>query len=180
MLQFLGTYEKSQTDNLQIPEAFMEPDDKALAEKMRARLHNERERQRRWRQRQQDQGRKSVSAMLSREACAILQEERERTGERVSDILERAVMALAPGQKTDVVISNVENDVLEPVEDEGDIFQESIQLFEQIVALREVEHLPFNEIAHRLNEEGIPSPDGFVPWQGRQVYDLYRRVAEED
>lgn len=158
----------------------MELDDKALAEKMKARLLKERARQRRWRERQHNQGRKSVSGMISREAYDVLQAERERTGERVSDILERAVMALVRETVIGGVIDNAIEDSLEPPEAAVDVFQESMQLFEKIVKMRDNDQLPFNEIAHRLNEEGAQSPDGFAPWQGRQVYDLYRRVAEND
>jgi len=52
-------------------------------------------RQTRWRERQRVEGKKQISAMISLKAQLILSREKRRTGETNSDIIERAILALA-------------------------------------------------------------------------------------
>lgn len=60
------------------------------------RRKTDRERQNRWRQRQRQHGKKQVSAMISLKAQLILTREKKRTGETNSQVIERAILNLAP------------------------------------------------------------------------------------
>lgn len=154
--------------------------EKRLAEKMKVRLSGERDRQRRWRMRQLEKGCKSIAGMVSLQAYEILQKEKARTGERVSDILERAILALSK-QGVHCVINNemscaTKNSSLSHAEGSGNK-SELILLIED---LRIKKRLPFNEIARRLNESGYVAPTGQDHWEGRQVYDLFKQLNIED
>ena len=66
-----------------------------------------RQRQKRWRRRRQAEGMQSVTVMVPTEAKALLEREKRRTGETLSQVVERAVFALqkaAEGEKSPVKI----------------------------------------------------------------------------
>ncbi|MFZ5569395.1 MAG: hypothetical protein ACOZF0_03245 [Thermodesulfobacteriota bacterium] len=158
----------------------MEGTERVLAEKMKARLAGERDRQRRWRSRQKERGCKSVAGMISSVAYALLMEEKKRTGERLSDILERAIMGLCGKGKNNVlnnVISNEAPGVEPTVKNQPDQLAEIISKIEN---MRIDQRLPFNEIARRLNESGFQAPDGQGLWEGRLVYQLLKKLEIDD
>lgn len=147
-----------------------------LAEKMKARMEKERERQRRWRSRQKKKGLKSVAGMISQRAFDVIQKQKERTGEKVSDILERAILRLedaspdnVPTNDTDIVTNND----LPPVQTQPDLVSEE-EVVRRIKQMREIEHMPFNDIAKHLNNEGIATLSGAAGWDGKAVYDLHK------
>ncbi len=158
--------------------------EKVLVEKMKARLIGERDRQRRWRSRQKERGLKSVVGLISSTAFEILQQEKRRTGERVSDILERAIVALGKTETNNDKNSVTNNDTchdakVQPSSTEGktDSMADTLLLIED---LRIKQRLPFNEIARRLNESGCNAPAGQDSWDGRQVYGLLKRLNIKD
>lgn len=59
------------------------------------RRNSDRRRQKRWRERQVEQGKKQISAMISLKAQLVLHREKKRSGETNSQIIERAILALA-------------------------------------------------------------------------------------
>lgn len=149
----------------------MEMNQEELARKMKSRLARERDRQRRWREKQHRQGRRTITSMISRHAYETLQQERERTGERIADILDRAILGIVKSGVT----NNVNIDAPVQTESMPAVAHDDDYVLAAIKRMRSDEGLPFNEIAHRLNDEGLPSPDGFAPWQGRQVYELFKK-----
>lgn len=159
-----------------------------LAEKMKARLETERERQRRWRERQKEKGLKSVSGMISEAAHEILQQEKQRTGERLSDILERAIRGLSGAIVETSVIDNALDNVYITApcdcdQSNADDIQEAhaeddpATILATIVEMRETKGLPFNEIARRMNAIDIPAQPGGGSWDGRKVYEIYKTAA---
>ena len=62
---------------------------------IRERRSSDRRRQKRWRERQISQGKKQISAMISLKAQLILSREKKRSGETNSQVIERAILALA-------------------------------------------------------------------------------------
>ena len=57
------------------------------------------DRQQRFRERQLAEGKKAVTAYISPKAQAILDAEKDRTGESNSDIIEKAILNLKPNPK---------------------------------------------------------------------------------
>jgi hypothetical protein len=66
---------------------------------LKDRRRSDRLRQTRWRQRQHAEGKKQISAMVSLKAQIILNREKKRTGESNSQVIERAILAMAENSK---------------------------------------------------------------------------------
>lgn len=62
---------------------------------LKERQKTDRLRQQKWRNRQQELGKKQISAMISLKAQILLNREKRRFGESTSEIIERALTALA-------------------------------------------------------------------------------------
>ncbi len=154
--------------------------DQELAKKMKGRMEKERERQRRWRSRQKDKGLKSVAGMVSQEAFDVIQKEKKRTGEKVSDILERAISNLE-NQVDDNTTSNVADDVINndthPPED-AQISLNEEDIINRVNEMRANENLPFNEIAKRFNNEGLATLSGDGNWDGKTIYNILKAKKE--
>jgi len=150
--------------------------DQELAEKMKKRLGKERQRQQRWRNRQREKGLKPITGMISQKAFDILTEEKKKTGETVSDTIEKALLHLKiqPDQcnsqkDTDVIIDRNKTS-----SEKGTKYQEEI--IHRITRMRSDENLPFNEIARLLNEKGLETLTGEDCWDGKGIYNIYKKV----
>lgn len=62
---------------------------------LKSRRNMDRLRQRKWRKRQMELGKKQVTAMISLKAQILLNREKRTSGESTSQIIERALLALA-------------------------------------------------------------------------------------
>jgi len=158
----------------------MELSEKELVQKMKHRLSKERARQQRWRNRQKEKGLKSIAGMVSPETFEILQQEKNRTGEKVSDVLERAIRGLlqGPPPTPEPVPAATEAEIPESQKPSTKkvLFEAKKDIIDRIERMRAGDGLPFNEIAKRLNAEGIATFNGKDHWEGRQVYDIYKTV----
>ena len=74
------------------------PDEVFMAT-LKERRNTDRQRQQKWRKRQQEQGKKQISAMISLKSQLLLNREKRRYGESTSEIIERALSALASSQQ---------------------------------------------------------------------------------
>ncbi len=150
--------------------------DLELAKKMKDRMGKERERQRRWRSRQKDKGLKSIAGMVSQKAFDLIQEEKKRTGEKVSDILERALLNLA-NNTNDNETANATDDVTNndtPSPENEQISVDEDVIINRIKEMRTTENLPFNEIAKRFNDERLATLSGNGNWDGKTIYNILK------
>ncbi len=154
----------------------MKLSEQALAEKMKKRMEKERERQRRWRSKQKKKGLKSVAGMISQQAFDVIQREKKRTGEKVSDILERAILHLEDAPPDSLTIPPFDDGMdTEPptVQAPGNMISRE-EIINRIKTMRDTGNMPFNDIAKRLNKEGIATLSGTADWNGKAVYDLHK------
>ncbi len=93
--------------------------EKKLVIKMKDRMAKERERQQRWRVRQKEKGLKPIAGNISQKAFEIIQQEKERTGENISDILERAIFGLETIPGNDVAKDQANNVINNDTSDSG-------------------------------------------------------------
>ena len=69
---------------------------------LKDRRRADRERQKRWREHQRTQGRKQVSVVISLKAQIILNREKRRLNASTSEVVEKAILALADNPNKDV------------------------------------------------------------------------------
>lgn len=144
---------------------------------MKKRLVSERDRQRKWRLRQKEKGLKPVAGMVSGEAFAILKEEKRKTGETVSRILEKAILNLSESiESAEEVPAPDAAAVGRPPEQEIDSEQFKADVGEKIKKLRTEDNLPFNEIARLFNEEGLKTLSGEPKWDGKNIYSIFKKI----
>lgn len=154
----------------------MELSEQDLAKKMKARMEKERERQRRWRSRQKKKGLKSVAGMISEKAFDIIQRQKKITGEKVSDILERAILNLEdvmPDNITADDSDHVTNNEPPVAQTPRNVVSEE-EIISRIMEMRATENMPFNEIAKRFNNDGLATISGTGNWDGKTVYNLHK------
>jgi hypothetical protein len=150
-----------------------------LAAKMEKRLAGERDRQRRWRLRQKEKGLKPIAGMISSEAISILNAQKKKTGETVSEILEKAILNLSaatmlpPAQETSPVPTF--DDSPEPKNEPNEYKRD---ILNNIKKMRREDNLPFNEIARIFNEKGLKTLSGEEIWDGKSIYAIYKNIEE--
>jgi len=121
------------------------------------------DRQHNWRRKQKALGRKPYTVMLGRKAQAVLENEKKRTGESLSIIIEKALLYLEKsisGNK-ETVTGN-------------DGYLENI--INNIVSMKDVDRLTFIEIAEKLTSDGVKTDERISEWNRRQVYMLYNEA----
>ena len=155
----------------------MKSTEKELAARMKKRLASERGRQRKWRLRQKEKGLKPVAGMVSGEAFAILKKEKQKTGETVSRILEKALLNLSTSMEPvaspplPAAAGTEENP-----KQEMDFEQRKADVHAKIKKMRTEDNLPFNEIARFFNEEGLETLSGEPEWDGKSIYTIFKEI----
>ena len=125
------------------------------------------DRQNNWRTKQKALGKKPYTVMLSRKAQAILEDEKKRTRESLSIIIEKAILYLGKS-----ISGNKEN-----VTGNNDDYMKDI--INNIVSMKDVDRLTFIEIAEKLTSAGIKTNEGVSEWDRRQVYMLYNQAQTQ-
>lgn len=128
------------------------------------------ERQRKWQERQKDDGKKRVTVIIDKDALAVLEQEKARTGDSFSHIISRAVTNInkkvsdndTAAQARSDMISVSDNDILE-----------NNDLKERIVTLIGVVGLSAEDVAERLADEEAGLPDHETAWTADLVNQLY-------
>ncbi len=131
------------------------------------------ERQRKWQERQKNSGKKRLTVVVDPGAFSIMQREKTRTGESLSNIVSRALLNI------DKKVSG--NDIVGPPPDSVEAVSDNKklkggQLIERIVSLIGVVGLSAEEVAGRLNDERIEPPDYAKAWSAKTVNELYIRA----
>ncbi len=121
------------------------------------------ERQKKWRKKQKALGKKPYTVMLSRKAQAILSDEKQRTGESLASIIEKAILYLGKSL-SGIRHKDTEND------------DSCNKIAGRIVKMRDIDRLPFVEIAAKLTSECIDSGREICEWDRRRVYMLYHKA----
>ncbi|MCG8470947.1 MAG: hypothetical protein MI742_03720 [Desulfobacterales bacterium] len=93
---------------------------KAIKDRLDDRLKGDKQRQMKWRNKQKEQGKKTIAAQISSEAQDILTEEKERTGETNSQLVERLILSIPALRATKGVTGKEQQEV----EDEDDILRD--------------------------------------------------------
>lgn len=130
------------------------------------------ERQKKWQERQKIIGKKRVTVILDKDALAVLEEEKARTGESFSRIISQAVVNM------NKIVSD--NEIIGRARGEGEAVSdnESIDihtLMERIVTLIGVVGLSEEEVAERLIDENVTPPSHQKTWCAETVKALYTR-----
>ena len=123
------------------------------------------ERQQKWRKKQKALGKKPYTIMLSRKVQSILENEKKRTGKSLSIIIEKALLHLGKsisGNKQNVTGNDDCPD----------------KIADRIINMKDIDRLPFVEIAAKLTSEGIKTIEGSDEWDRRQVYMLYSQAKK--
>ncbi len=121
------------------------------------------DRQKRWRKKQKALGKKPYTVMLSRRAQAILSDEKQRTGESLAAIIEKAILYLGKSL-SGIRCKDAGND---------DYYN---KIADRIVKMRDIDRRPFIEIAAKLTSECIDSGRELCEWDRRRVYMLYHKA----
>lgn len=129
------------------------------------------ERQREWKARQRVGGKKPVTVMLSKEAHKVLEEEKNRTGEKYPDIIERAVLNLENKDKVTSNNKTAKPPLSIPVTSNEEAYR--AQIINRIFSMKDESELSFGEIARRFNEEGIETFSGKGKWHGKTISKMY-------
>lgn len=151
-----------------------------LAAKMKKRLANERDRQRRWRLRQKEKGLKPIAGMVSDEALTILKDQKKKTGETISKLLEKAILKLSmPNPSAEEEFDSIHSPAPDNVqESEKDATKYKEEIFDKIKKMRHENNLPFNEIAKIFNEEGLRTLSAENSWDGKSIYTIYKNIEK--
>ena len=123
------------------------------------------ERVRRWRHKERAKGRKFVSFLLSLEATKKLRDIQGRTGESISQIIERLLLGKGP--------AGVNLDTVGKIKDR--MTPERQQLMNLIRQLRVGEGLSHKQIAEYLEEKDEPTISGRGRWQQGSVGKLLKK-----
>jgi len=151
-----------------------------LAEKMKQRLAGERDRQRRWRLRQREKGLKPVAGMISQEAQAVLNAAKKETGETTSAILEKAILNLPGAIPPDTTERSPQpSSVADPCPQKKNDSDDKEDIINRIQTMRQVENLPFNEIAKIFNAEQLKTPAGEEEWDGKIIYTIFKNIKDQ-
>jgi len=130
------------------------------------------ERQRKWQKRQKSIGKKRVTLMMDKEALAVLEQEKARTGESFSSIVSREVAKMNK-KVSDNDIAGQGRGVDGGVSDNISMGMDS--LTERIVTLIGVVGLSEEEVAQRFIDEKVAPPLHGEPWCADTVKTLYTR-----
>ena len=103
--------------------------------------------------------------MLSRKVQSILENEKKRTGKSLSVIIEKALLHL--GKSISGNRQNVTG---------NDDYTDKIA--DRVINMKDIDRLPFIEIAAKLTSEGIKTIKGSGEWDRRQVYILYNQAKK--
>ena len=125
------------------------------------------DRQHNWRKKQKSLGKKPYTVMLGRKAQYVLENEKKRTGESLSIIIEKALLYFGKS-----IFGNKEN----LTEDDGYLKK----IINNIVRMKDVDQLTFIEIAEKLTSSGIQPTEGASEWDRRQVYMLYNQAQVQN
>ena len=107
-----------------------------------------------------------LATMLSEKAYDILEQEKERTGEDLSAILEKAIINL----RTQTPATSRQEVVV------GEDYES--QILNRMVAMRDNKELSFDEIARQFNREGLKTFSGKGQWHGITISAMYERFKE--
>ena len=130
------------------------------------------ERQRKWQERQKSIGKKRVTLMMDKEALAVLDQEKARTGESFSSIVSRAVVKMHKKVSANDLAES-DDGVDENVSDNKSVDMDS--LTERIITLIGVVGLSEEEVAQRFIDEKIAPPFHGDAWCAETVKTLYTR-----
>ena len=116
---------------------------------------------------------KLFTAMLSQKVQDILVQEKERTGENLPLILERAIINLKTPVANDVgVVAAKKKQPAVSITDEDNY---KLQVLNRIVEMKDNDNLSFDKIAGRFNKEGLITFSGKGKWHGITISAMYKR-----
>ena len=128
------------------------------------------ERQRKWQERQKVSGKKRVTVVVDPDAFSVMQKEKAKTGESLSNIVNRALLSIHKKVSGNEKIEPL-REIVEVVSDNETV--KNSKLLERIVTLIGVVGLSAEEVAGRLSDEKIEPPDYSEEWSVNTVNELY-------
>ncbi len=137
-------------------------------------------RQRKWQQRQKSAGKQRFTVLLDKHIYRYVKEEKRKTGETYSAIVNRIIGEAAPPetsrQEHDQVVSDNTRAPKKPVS--GNVAENTPSAIKRVVAMMGVVGLSAEETAERLNEEGLPSITRGEKWHKDLVARLYQQAVK--